>query len=99
MTLHDIEQKSLQAETPVLGTIFKADGSKVIAIGMKRGVVLQKHTAPSKAKILVIKGEIDFNTENQSKRLALYESYDIPLELTHSVEAYEDALFLLLLES
>lgn len=99
MTLHEIEQKSLQAETPVIEAVFKAEGSKVIAIGMKRGVVLHKHTALSKAKILVIKGEVDFNTETQSKRLALYDTYDIPLELTHSVEAYEDALFLLLLES
>jgi quercetin dioxygenase-like cupin family protein len=99
MTLHEVEQKSLQAEAPVVEAIFKAEGSKVIAIGMKRGVVLHKHTAPSKAKLLVIKGEVDFNTENQSKRLALYDTYDIPLEVTHSVEAYEDALFLLLLES
>lgn len=99
MTLHEVEQKSLQAEVPVVATIFKAERSKVLAIGMKRGVVLHKHTALSKAKLLVVKGEVDFNTENQSKRLALYDTYDIPVEVTHSVEAYEDALFLLVLES
>ncbi len=98
MTLNDIESAAMASDKPVVEKIYQADGSKLIAIGMKKGVVLADHKAPSKAKIMVIKGEIDFNTETNSIRLAVSDSLDIPLDVTHSVEAYEDALFLLLLE-
>ena len=99
MTLNEIEQASIHSESPIIKNIFHANGSSVIAIGMKSGAVLDKHKAPYRAKLMVIKGEIDFNTETESRRLAVYDSYDIPLDVTHSVEAYEDALFLLMQES
>ncbi len=99
MTLNDIEKASILSDTPVVKNIFNTDGSKLIAIGMKCGVILKEHIAPCKAKLMVIKGEIDFNTQTESRRLATYDSYDIPLDMPHSVEAYEDALFLLMLES
>lgn len=99
MTLNDIEKASILSDTPVVKNIFNTDGSKLIAIGMKGGVILKEHVAPCKAKLMVIKGEIDFNTQTESRRLATYDSYDIPLDMPHSVEAYEDALFLLMLES
>ncbi|AGC75326.1 hypothetical protein LX97_00033 [Nonlabens dokdonensis] len=99
MTLSEIEQASIHSELPIVKNIFNTDGSSLIAIGMKSGAVLDEHKAPCKAKLMVIKGEIDFNTATESRRLAVYDSYDIPLDVTHSVEAYEDALFLLMLES
>ena len=40
---------------------------------------------------------IDFNTEMESKRFARYESYDIPMNVKHSVVAWDDAIFLLFL--
>lgn len=99
MTLNEIEKASIISDAPVVKNIFNTDGSKLIAIGMKGGVVLKEHITPCKAKLMVIKGEIDFNTQTESRRLATYDSYDIPLDMPHSVEAYEDALFLLMLES
>ncbi len=98
MTLSEIAQKATLSDQPVVHNIYQANGSKLIAIGMKTGVVLQKHTVSLKTKLMVIKGEIDFNTATESVRLAVPDSLHIPLNVAHSVEAYNDTLFLLLLE-
>jgi len=98
MTLNEIEKTAGTSDKPVVEKIYHTDGLKLIAIAMKSGVVLSEHKAPAKAKLVVIKGEIDFNTETDSIRLAAPDSLDIPLDVTHSVRAFEDALFLLLLE-
>ncbi|MAZ28083.1 MAG: hypothetical protein CL868_13535 [Cytophagaceae bacterium] len=82
---------------PVIKKIHDENGTKIMAIGLKRGVELAEHVAPCKARLLVIKGEIDFNTKTESKRFACYESYDIPMNVKHSVVAWNDAIFLLFL--
>lgn len=92
--------KSLKlSDQPVIKKILDENGTKVLAIGLKRGVELKEHVAPCKAKLLVIKGEIDFNTNLESRRYACYESYDIPINLKHSVVAWDDAIFLLFLNT
>jgi hypothetical protein len=98
MTLLEIEQASLASSLPVVKPIFSTTGSRLIAVGMKAGLILKEHIALTKTKIMVIKGEVDFNTQNESRRLGTYDSYDIPVHLAHTVEAYDDALFLLLTE-
>lgn len=92
--------KSLKlSDQPVIKKILDENGTKVLAIGLKRGVELTELVAPCKAKLLVIKGEIDFNTNLESRRYACYESYDIPINLKHSVVAWDDAIFLLFLNT
>lgn len=92
--------KSLElSDQPVIKKILDENGTKVLAIGLKRGVELKEHVAPCKTKLLVIKGEIDFNTNLESRRYACYESYDIPINLKHSVVAWDDAIFLLFLNT
>jgi quercetin dioxygenase-like cupin family protein len=98
MPLNQLEKESLATDKPVIRSIYQADQSKLLAVGMKTGVVLPEHTAPTKAKLMVVKGEIDFNTETESIRLAAPDSLEIPEDVVHSVEAYNDAMFLLHLE-
>ncbi|MCH2489378.1 MAG: hypothetical protein MK211_04445 [Flavobacteriales bacterium] len=89
---------SLQSsETPVLKKIYDKNGTKLLVIGLKQGVVLKEHMAPSGAKLIVMQGEIDYNTETSSYRFAQLDIYDIPKKVSHSVVAIEDAVFLLLL--
>ncbi len=85
------------SDAPVVKKIHEKNGFTIMAIGLKRGVELAAHMAPCPAKLIVIKGEIDFNTATESRRYACYESYDIPLNVMHSVVAYDDAIFLLFL--
>ena len=85
------------SETPVLKKIYDKNGTKLLVIGLKQGVVLKEHTAPSGAKLIVMQGEIDYNTQSSSYRFAQLDTYDIPEKVPHSVVAIEDAVFLLLL--
>lgn len=97
MNLFDIEKASLESNKPIVENIYTNEGTKLIAIAMKKGVELPDHKAPSRAKLMLIKGEIDFNTSTKSYRLAVPDSLEIPLDEMHSVRAFEDALFLLIL--
>lgn len=85
------------SDRPIIKKILDANGTKIMAIGLGRGVELKEHDAPYKTKLLVIKGEIDFNTATESRRYACYESFDIPMKVKHSVVAWNDAIFLLFL--
>ena len=93
----EVAEELKQRNEPVIKKIHDKNGIKIMAIGMARGVALAEHVAPCKAKLLVIKGEIDFNTETESRRYGCYESYDIPKDVKHSVVAWDDAIFLLFL--
>lgn len=93
----EVAQNLKVSDRPVIKKILDENGTKIMAIGLRRGVELSEHVAPCKAKLLVVQGEIDFNTEMESKRFARFESYDIPMNVKHSVVAWDDAIFLLFL--
>lgn len=98
MTLQEEVHTARNVDTPVIQNIYNEQGSKLIAVSMKQGMVLPEHKSLCKANLFVIKGEIDFNTTYESIRLATADSYEIPMDQTHTVAAREDALFLLLMD-
>lgn len=85
------------SNTPIMKPYYEHDGTKIIAVGLKKGVVLEKHTAPCKAQILIIKGAVIFKTEDGDTSLQTYDSFDISLALEHEVIGETDAVFLLIL--
>tara|TARA_R110002072_G_scaffold7503_2_gene40637 strand:+ start:390875 stop:391177 length:303 start_codon:yes stop_codon:yes gene_type:complete len=93
----EVAENLKKSNAPVVKEIYNENGTKILAIGLGRGVTLAEHVAPCKAKLLVVQGEIDFNTATESKRFACYESYNIPMDVKHSVVAWDDAIFLLFL--
>ncbi len=93
----ELAEKLKVSREPVVKKLHDSNGTKVIAIGLARGVELKEHVAPCTARLMVIKGEVDFNTATESRRYGCYESYDIPMNLKHSVVAWDDAIFLLFL--
>ena len=95
---YTVAEELKTSDRPVIKKLYSKHGTKLLAIGLREGVVLAEHTAPGKAQLMVIKGEIDFNTETESRRYDCFETYDIPLNVKHSVVAIEDAMFLLLLD-
>ena len=95
--LTEVAHSLKTSDRPIIKKILDKNGTKIMAIGLGRGVELAEHVAPCKARLLVIKGEIDFNTKTESKRFACYESFDIPMDVKHSVVAWDDAIFLLFL--
>lgn len=84
---------------PFIKKIHEENGIQIMAIGLTRGVQLGEHAIPYKAKLLVIKGEIDINTIGQSRRYACFESHVIPKNVRYNVIAWDDAIILLFLKS
>jgi hypothetical protein len=95
--MKEVAENLKVSDQPVMKTIYEEGDTTVIAIGLGRVVELAEHLAPCKAKIMVVQGEIDFNTETESRRYACFESYDIPMNLRHSLVAWDDAIVLLFL--
>ena len=48
------------SDQPVIKKIHDENGTKIMAIGLARGVELEEHVALCKAKILVVQGENRF---------------------------------------
>lgn len=95
--LNEVSEKLKTSDRPVLKKIFSANGTNLIAIGLKKGVELKEHTAPSKAKLMVIQGVIDFHINEKTLRFNVQDTFEIPLKVKHAVVGVEDAIFLLIL--
>lgn len=91
----DVAKKLKTSGAPIIKKIHEENGTTITAIGLKRGVELTEHEALCPSRLLVIKGEIDFNTAEESRRYACYESYEIPMFTKHNVVAWDDAIILL----
>jgi hypothetical protein len=72
-----------------LKPVYNHDDTKLM--GLRKGQ-LNFHVAPGKAKLIVIQGEVDFNTDTPSFRLAQFDSFDIPKMSRTSMGVY-DAIF------
>tara|TARA_R110002051_G_scaffold91205_3_gene160273 strand:- start:40524 stop:40841 length:318 start_codon:yes stop_codon:yes gene_type:complete len=95
--LTEISEAISESDKPVIKQIYSKNGQKMLAIGLRKGVIFPEHIAPSKAKLIVVQGQIEFIIASDRKKLECFDSYDIPQEVKHSVEGVEDAIFLLLL--
>ena len=62
----EVAEKLKKSNAPVVKEVYNENGTKILAIGLGRGVTLAEHVAPCKAKLLVVQGEIDFNTATES---------------------------------
>lgn len=94
VVLNELFEDVTLSERPLVRTLYDKHHMTTLAIGLKRGVVLPEHSTSSKAKLMVLEGEIDFNTATASYRLARFDSFDIPIDELHWVEAYSDAIFI-----
>jgi len=86
-----------KSEKPVAKVFFKNENTKIIAIGLKKGIELANHTAPNLAKILVIKGSINYVSHQTNIVLNHLDSFDISLKEVHKVIGNENSIFLLIL--
>lgn len=97
--LKDILEKLPHSDKPLTTLLLKNENTKVIAVGLKKGVVLNNHKAPGTTKLIVVKGEVKYTTAHKEIVLQLFDEYDIPLEEIHRVEGLQDSLFLLLVNN
>lgn len=96
MLVKEILSELPDATKPVVRKFEQQDGSHVLAIGLKEGVVLKEHKSDIPARILVIKGAIKYITGSGSTQLGLFDEHIIPIGEYHSVEPREDSIFLVI---
>ncbi|MDA9056561.1 hypothetical protein N9K49_01780 [Flavobacteriaceae bacterium] len=97
LVINEISESLSESKKPLIKQIYDKAGKTLFVIGLRRGVELPENLTNSKAKIMVVQGEIDFNTATSSYRLERFDSFDIPPDVKHSVVGVFDAIFLLLL--
>jgi len=97
LALNQIAEALATSNEPLVKQIYNRAGKKLLGIGLRSGVELPEQVAPAQTKVIVIKGEIDVNMATQSFRLERFDSFDMPLNVAHTIVGVYDAIFLLLL--
>jgi len=96
MTLSELYKQLPNSKKPLVTSIMKSDNTRLIAIGINAGVVLEKHKAPGRTKLIVIRGKIKYISVHKTYIIDQYHTHDIPLEEIHYVTAETPSIFLLL---
>ncbi|MDX1463575.1 MAG: hypothetical protein R3359_11000 [Marinirhabdus sp.] len=95
LVLNDIAFNLDQGEQPVVQRIYNYGGKQLLAIGLAKGVAFEQSYVATKAKIMVVQGEIDVNTASHSYRLERFDSFELPREPFTIIGVF-DAVFLLM---
>ncbi|HSI69901.1 MAG TPA: hypothetical protein VK941_06700 [Gillisia sp.] len=96
MVLKEIIKELKTSKNPVYKMLRKGENSHILAIGFNKDMLLKKHKSDIPARILVIKGEVVYNSDNVSATLGLYNEYEIPVGESHWVTANEDSMMLVM---
>lgn len=92
----EIEEAIKTADKPVIKVLYKTEHTKVIAVGLGRSVKLNDHKTNVSTQLLVLKGCISYSENKKMVTLNRFDQYEIPLDVIHAVQAYEDSIFLLI---
>ena len=95
MTIKDIKEELKSSENPVVKSLHHGSGYKVLMMGFSKGMILKDHKAHIESKLTVLEGAVIYKEESRVLNLVQYDELEIPIEITHSVEASEDSLCLL----
>lgn len=68
---------------------------KLIGLGFKKGQVLEKHTTPTSAVLIVQEGSVDFNMQGKTHSLKTGDYFEIPANIEHEVIGKEDSYLFL----
>ncbi len=74
MVLQQIEFELKSAEGPVAKILRKGKDFTVLAIGFQKNMLLKKHNSKVPARIVVIKGEVVYNSENGATKIGLFKN-------------------------
>jgi quercetin dioxygenase-like cupin family protein len=64
-------------------------------MGFNKGSILKAHKAHIRSKLTVLEGAVIYREVNKEQELKQYDEFEIPIGITHSVEAIEDSLCVL----
>lgn len=81
---------------PVARILHKGDMFKVMIIAFKKYMILREHKTHLPATITVIKGKVNYRKEGLVTTINEFDDFHIPIHETHSIEALEDSICLLI---
>lgn len=88
-----------KAKHPVATAIQKGKNFRTLAIAFKEGMHFKDHRVHKPTKLLVLSGRILYKQNEKQILLKKYDELDIPVNASHTIEATEDSLCLLLQNS
>ncbi len=95
MIIKQIKQELKLAKNPIAKSLHHNDGFRVLVLGFRKGMLMKSHTAKWPSKLTVLEGSVTYLEEKGNTILKQYDEFDIPINITHGVEANEDSLCLL----
>jgi quercetin dioxygenase-like cupin family protein len=78
-------------------TIFKTDGMRIVLIAMHKDAKMIRHMVNGMISLQVLKGKIQFDTDNRSEELGEGQMLTLHESIPHSVLAKKKTVFLLTL--
>lgn len=78
-------------------TVFKTNGLRIVLIALHEGAEMTRHTADGIISVQVLKGQMQFNTDQQSIELSKGKMLALHERLPHSILAIKETIFLLTL--
>lgn len=84
------EEIKLNADSKTV-KVLSNPSFKLIGLGFKKGQVLEKHTTPTPAILIVQQGSVDFNMQGSTHTLKAGDYFEIPANVEHEVTGKEDS--------
>ncbi len=95
MIIKEIKEELKTSNHPVAKSLHHGTGFKVLIMGFKKGMIVKEHKAHIPSKLTVLEGAVIYSEENRKVKLMQYDEVEIPIEITHTVEALVDSLCIL----
>lgn len=95
MVIKEVLAQLETAAHPVAKALHTGEHFKVLVLAFKAGMHLKEHKAHLPAKLTVFSGAVIYREGSKEVILNTHDQTDIPVGITHSVEATEDSLCLL----
>lgn len=78
-------------------TVFKTNGMRIVLIALHKGAEMIKHKTDGMISLQVLKGKLEFKTDEQSVKLSEGQILALHENIPHSVVAKKKSIFLLTL--
>jgi quercetin dioxygenase-like cupin family protein len=86
-------------DKPSVLSIRKSDKANLFTVGLKEKQVLAKHITTVPATLVLLRGKVDFNINNETVILREGDIYEIPVNTEHEVIGRDiENIFLILKE-
>ncbi len=96
MSLQEILKEVREASKPVTRLVRSGEGYKMMGMAFLKGMELKEHHSTRPAKLIVLKGSIDYTEGTEIKSMSAFDEIEIPVNVKHSVVCNEDSLCLLI---